>query len=342
VPSGARVIVLEGSGVYLVREVDLPDPGPGQVLLQVLAAGIGAPQVHRVVEPPGGLTLAGDEGVARVLACGPGVEGLSEGDLVAVTPFGAPGDRTVTVELDEGETEPSASFTFATNAVVDARRLVPMADLRDREALAVLGATALTGLAAIEFGDSLAGRAVAVFGVSGTGLSAVVAAREAGAAVIIAIDRDDRRLALARSLGAAHTVKATTAAALAEVMVATGGRGVDLLVDCPYDYRTKDRPGARPLAVGGVAVLAGLPGTESEADALDRIAAAGGYQRIDPASVNAAALVAHAREWAGSGALPLGSIVTARYTIEAVNEAVRDLENGDIVGQGILVIEPLR
>ena len=151
-PTGARVIVLESSGVYVIREVELPDPGPGQVLLQVLATGVGHQQLHRVIEPPGELTLAGHEAVARVMAAGDGVDGLGEGGLVVVTPYGGveAGAAGVCVELDEGETEPAALFTWGTNTVLDARFVVPITDLPDRDAAGVIGTTVLTAVAAID------------------------------------------------------------------------------------------------------------------------------------------------------------------------------------------------
>lgn len=323
----ARVIVVEGStGVCSINEGVLPDPGPGQVLVQVYAAGVGPSEVAAVTGGGPGLRLAGDEAFVRVRAVGAGVTRVAPGDAAVVTPVrlaDGGSDARFVFAADEGETAPASWFTWATDAIVDERHLITVADVPDREASSIIGLTLATAAAALREAGLAAGQSVAVFGVGGMGLALVAAAKAAGAGPIIAVDRKDARLAIARELGATDTVNATTAAAIEAVRTATGGAGADVVFDCADDYRTKDRPGARAARDGGIALTVSTAGPEAA-----------------PRPTEADILEAH--RWIAEGVLVPSKIVTMRYTFEAVNEAVRDIENGDYVGSAIIVMEPLR
>ncbi len=336
----ARVVVLEGDfGVMKIEEVVLPPVGPRQVLLQVYAAGVSHVQLHQVAETQDRPRLIGEEAVCRVMEAGPGVTHVAPGDLVVVSPYEAPGAPAgeVSIELEDGATTvPSRLFTFATNAIIDARFVYPLAKITDREAAAILGSTVVDGAGAVLRAGVSSGSSVAIFGASGTGLAAVEAARNAGASPIIVVDRSDKRLAIAAKLGATETINATTEAASARIRELCPG-GVAFLFDCVDDYRTKNRPGRVAVADRGVTVLLGRPGTDDDAERMKTAAKAGGYVLPGPPEGLLPTLIS----WLAAGKLNLSAIVTNRYTIEAVNEAVRDLENGDVVGQAIIVMEPL-
>lgn len=322
----ARVIVLEGStGVCSINEVVLPDPEPGQALVQVYAAGVGHAEVAAVTSGEPGLRLIGDEAFVRVLAVGPGVTRVAAGDTAIVTPVPATGGDAAefVLDTDNGETAPAAWFTWATNALVDERHLLAVPDVPDREASSITGNTLATAAAAVRTARLGAGQAVAVFGAGGLGLGLVAAARAIGAGPVIVVDRKDARLALARELGATDVINATTAAAIEAVRAATAGAGADIVFDCIDDYRTKDRPGSRPAREGGLALTINTAGP-------------GAGPRPIEADVH------EAYRWIAEGILVPSRIVTTRYTFEAINEAVRDIENGDYVGAAIVVMEPLR
>jgi Zn-dependent alcohol dehydrogenase len=339
----ARVVIARGDfGVAAIQEVQLPDPGPHQVLLLIYAAGVGHSQLHVLLGAHDEPVLLGAEAFARVMAVGSAVDRVKPGDMVVVSPAARPGasgdPETITVELEDGShTAPSACFTWATNAVVDERFVYPGPPAKDREACAILGETALAGAGAVLSAGVSAGHSVAVLGASGAGLAAIAAAKAGGASVIVAIDRNEARLALATQAGATF-VSSAGPAQLAAVISEPCPEGVRFLFDCAYDYRAKIRPGATLLATEGKAFLVATPGNETERSALASTVLQRGYApsfSLDPDRVLAALA-----SWVESGAFAPSPAVV-RYTIEAVNEATRDLENGDAPGQPVLVMEPL-
>ena len=339
-PEPARVVVLEGDyGVCAIQELELPDPGPGQALIEMYAAGVGHAQLHQIEEPRSVPLIPGREGAARVLATGAGVTRVAAGDAVLVTPWpAAAGEpRLPAVAFDDGSVaEVPPAGTWATNAVVDERLLVPMPDLPDKEAAAALGDTAMLALAAVRAAGVGAGERVAVFGCGGMGLAAIAIAVAAGADPVIAVDHDSARLDAARALGAAHALDADAAEGIADL--APGG--VDRLLDCVYEYEAEARPGRGLVREGGSAVAAGVPGTDARREELAAIAAANGYLLPDAPDPDADAATLLA--WVAEGRLPLETIIAYRCTIEQVNEVAQMLESGEIAGQAVMVIEPLR
>ncbi len=342
-PEPARVVVLEGDyGVCAIQELELPDPGPRQALVELYAAGVGHAQLHQIEEPQPVPVIPGREGTAQVLAVGGGVTRVAPGDAVLVTPWPAAGGdpQLPAIEFDDGTVaEAPPTGTWATNAVVDERFLVPIPDLPDKEAAAVLGDTVMLALAAVRAVGVAAGESVAVFGCAGMGLAAIAAAVAAGADPVIAVDRDPARLAAARALGAAHALDLGPAAAVARIAELAPG-GVDRLLDCLHEYEADARPGRGPVREGGSAVALASPGTEARRAELAAIAAASGYALPDAPDPDADAATLLA--WLEDGRLPLQTIVAYRCTIEQVNEVTQMLENGEIAGQAVMVIEPLR
>ncbi len=333
-PTRARVVILEGAyGVAAIREVELPDPGPGQVAVLIYAGGVGHAQLQQLAESRAVPRLMGSEGSGRVTAVGPGGSHVAVGDFVIIgRDLAGEGRTATTVVLDDGRsTEAAAVFTWATNVVLDAAHVAPLEGVADREAAAILGGTVREAVATVR-ATVKAGDSVVVFGLAGTGLALVAAAREVGAARIIGVDRDEERLARALELGATHRVSGTPAQALAEV-TAIVPEGAHQIFDCFYDYRSKNRPGTHLLAEGGSAWLVGTAGTAAAETALEEAQAEFGYESRPSAagygSLDAIALMDPSR------------LVTARYTIEQVNEALRDLEGRTVVGSAVLVMEPL-
>ncbi len=343
-PTTARVVVLEGDyGVCAIQELDLPDPGSHQAVLETYAAGIEHGQLHQVEEPQETPVIPGREGTARVLAVGLGVTRVEVGDTVLVTPWSAvPGrePELPLVEFDDGaEAEVAPGGTWGTNLVIDEQFLVPIPDLPDKEGAAILGNTALLALSAVRTAGVGAGDSVAVFGCAGAGLSVIAAAAAAGAGAIIAVAREDERLEAARAAGATETLNLSAAAAAERLAEIVPG-GVDHLFDCVHEFETASRPGRAPVREGGSAIAVAAPGTDERRAELDAIAAASGYAFPDPPNPDED--VPELLQWIEDGRLPLPAIVTFRCTIEQVNEATAMLENGEIAGQAVMVIEPLR
>lgn len=343
-PTTARVVVLEGDyGVCAIQELELPDPAPHQAVLETYAAGIEHGQLHQVEEPQELPVIPGREGTARVLAVGSAVTRVAVGDVVLVTPWSAvPGrePELPLVEFDDGtETEVAPAGMWGTNLVIDEQFLVPIPNLPDKEGAAILGNTALVALSAVRTAGVGEGDTVAVFGCAGAGLSTIAAAAAAGAGAIIAVAREDERLEAATAAGATETLNLSAAAAVERIAEIVPG-GLDHLFDCVYEFETASRPGHAPVREGGSALAIAAPGTGDRRAELDDLVAAAGYALPDPPNPDedVPELLARIED----GRLPIPSIVTFRCTIEQVNEATAMLEAGEVVGQAVMVIEPLR
>ncbi|WP_030170268.1 NAD(P)-dependent alcohol dehydrogenase [Spirillospora albida] len=222
---------------YTIEPVELADPGPGEVLVKI--AGVGMCHTDMLGRIPGDLiakpVVLGHEGSGVVEAVGAGVAGLEVGDhvvmsfdscgvcgtcregipggcsqMAALNMLGIPLDGRTRASAPDGEAVNNRWFgqsSFGTYALGTAQNVVPVTRDVPLDLLGPLGCGIQTGAgsALISLGVR-AGDSFAVFGAGAVGLSAVMAARVAGATTIIAVDLHESRLELARELGATHTV----------------------------------------------------------------------------------------------------------------------------------------
>jgi S-(hydroxymethyl)mycothiol dehydrogenase len=151
---------------------------------------------------------------------------------------------------------------FAEKTLVAAGQCTKVDAEASAAAAGLLGCGVMAGLgAAINTGGVTRGDSVAVIGCGGVGSAAVAGARLAGAAKIIAVDLDDRKLDWARGLGATHTVNASGTDPVAAIRELTGGFGADVVIDAVGRPETYEQAFyARDLA--GTVVLVGVPTPE--------------------------------------------------------------------------------
>lgn len=265
-----------------VETVIVPDPGPGEVLVRVQACGVCHTDLHY---REGGINdefpfLLGHEAAGVVEEVGEGVTDVAEGDFVVLNWRAVCGrcracergrpwycfdthNASQKMTLADG-TELSAALgigAFADKTLVAAGQCTKVPQARP-EAVGLLGCGVMAGLgAAINTGQVGRGDSVAVIGCGGVGDAAVAGARLAGAAKIIAVDIDDRKLEWARGMGATDTVNARQTDPVAAIRGLTGGFGADVVIDAvgrPETYRQAFE--ARDLA--GTVVLVGVPTPE--------------------------------------------------------------------------------
>lgn len=239
-----RAYRMLAAGDARLVDVEPGVPGPGQVRLDVLAAGICHSDLHVIDSAPAWrlpFTL-GHEICGRVAELGAGVTGTAAGDQVVVhAPWGC-GRCTrcaagASNYCDRRSTLPAAGIGLgidggmAASLVVDAARLVPAAGL-DPAAAAVLTDAALTSFHALAGVRDLLGAdaTVVVIGVGGLGHLALQLVRLIGAASVIAVDTRDAALDLARQLGA-DAVARPGPDATRVVASTSGGRGADVVLD---------------------------------------------------------------------------------------------------------------
>jgi S-(hydroxymethyl)glutathione dehydrogenase/alcohol dehydrogenase len=276
-----------------VEPVELGAPGPGEVLVEVKAAGVCHSDLHPACGdwPARTPLVLGHEGAGIVSEAGAGVTRVRAGDHVVFCWAPACGtcpscragrpvlcdrlDRTTyRNRLPSGETrlrargQPVGSFLstgcFAEHVVVAEEGAVPVDRGVGFEALAALGCAVLTGVGAVLNAARVpSGACVAVIGVGGVGLNVVQGASIAGCERIIAIDRSAAALKFARTFGATDCVDGTSGAA-STLRELTAGRGAD------YVFDTVGTPSTLADAVssvrkGGTVVLSGLSRLDAEA-----------------------------------------------------------------------------
>lgn len=253
------VVLRSGDGAYGVEEVELPEPGPGQVLVRIESAGMcHTDMLLRAI--PGILPMIpGHEGAGVVEAVGPGCIGISVGDHVVLSYdyCGACGNcrtgstsycdqfmvRNFTGHPLDGSSgakdlhgEPVgwrwfSQSSFATYAIGTAQNTTVVDRRVDLSLLGPLGCGIQTGAGSVfNTLNMRAGKSLAVFGAGAVGLAAVMAGVVAGASKIVAVDIKQERLELALSLGATHAVDGTSGGVAAQVQALTSG-GVDASLD---------------------------------------------------------------------------------------------------------------
>lgn len=231
-----------------MREVDVPEPGPGQVLIKVGGAGACHSDLHLMEWPEGTMAFdlpftLGHENAGWVEALGAGVEGLEIGEPVAVYgPWGCGRCRACRRSAENYCERQAEIGAFGGGLGLDGgmaeymlvphpRLLLPLGDLDPRDA-APLSDAALTPYHAIKRSLHLLapGSTAVVIGVGGLGHMAVQILRALSPARVIAVDSSSEKLRLAAEVGAEETLEPGEGAAEA-IRELTGGLGAELVLD---------------------------------------------------------------------------------------------------------------
>lgn len=361
-PTPARVVVLPAEEAPLeIVELRLPDPGPHQVVVKQFASGICHSQLHQMHNPRPGPVLLGHESTGVVLATGTDVRHVKEGDRVMVTwvprdaEHAARAAEPIRLTLPSGDTAVSRNvFTWADHTIADEQYVVAMPNDVPVDVTAIVGCAVMTGAGAVYHTAGVRrGESVAIFGVGGVGLSAVVAAKMVEAAPIIAVDLDDSKLEFAKQHGATIGVNASQGDAVEQIRALTLNAeafdiqgqpvaGVDYAFDCIGHKVTMEqilaavRPGAFGASTGGMAVLVGVPQTTLELDARDLLVNEKKFIGSIGGSCRPERDFPMFLRWYKEGDLDLAAMVTARYRIDGINEATGALERGEISGRAIM------
>lgn len=364
-PTTVRAAVFEGVGTEVrVRELTLAAPGPSEVMVDIVAAGVCHSDLHviRGEWPVPRPTVLGHEGAGIVSALGPEVVGLEVGDHVVlswvascgtcrsctagrpvqcaryaevIAPHGTLFDGTTRLSVDGDPVHHYLGVSsFAEKVVVPASGAVKVRPDAPLDLLALVGCAVATGIGAVTNTAQLPpGATVAVIGCGGVGLSVVQGARIAGAGRIVAADVVPAKLALARRLGATDTIEVSrtdTVAALRSLVP----EGLDFVFDAIGKVSTTEQAiGA--LGLGGAAVIVGLPPTGSTAR-FDPLALAEADQRIlgsNYGSIVPHIDIPHLVDLVMDGVIDLESMVSARRPLEDAAAALAELGTGAALRQ---------
>ncbi len=278
-----RAVVARAKGEPVTIEtIEVPDPGPGEVLVAVQACGVCHTDLHY---REGAINddfpfLLGHEAAGVVEEVGDGVTEVEAGDFVVLNWRAVCGrcrscergrpwycfathNATSRMTLDGEELSPALGIgAFAEKTVVAAGQATRVNPAVRPEVAGLIGCGVMAGLgAAMNTGGVGRGDSVAVFGCGGVGDAAIEGSRLAGAHTIIAVDIDPRKLEWAREFGATHTVNSSEEDPVEAIRALTGGNGVDVAIEAvglPVTYEQAFY--SRDLA--GTVVLVGVPNPE--------------------------------------------------------------------------------
>ena len=353
-------VVDEEKAAVRIETLELDAPGPGEVLVRLVASGVCHSDLWAIENGNWGAPfpmLLGHEGGGIVEEVGEGVETPRVGDPVVLSwavPCGtcAQCRRGVPRRCSHVWVQPPrvrrardaaplagtlSLGTLATRTVVYAAQAIPMPSDLSLTRACLVGCGVSTGVgAAIQTGKVWPGARVAVIGLGGIGLSALQGARIAGAERLIAIDVAAPKLAWAERFGATDTVDASTVDTVAAVRELTDGDGVD------FAFEATGVPDVVSQAVAmldhsGVAVAIGVP----PIPAAVTLAWNGGEHAAYPRK--ASLLITDGGDpipsedfpemarWALDGRLDLDGMVTRELGLDDLDEAFRAMLAGEVI-----------
>jgi S-(hydroxymethyl)mycothiol dehydrogenase len=350
-----RAVIARGKGAPVSLEtIVVPDPGPGEALVKVEACGVCHTDLHY---REGGINddfpfLLGHEAAGVVESVGEGVTDVAPGDFVILNwravcgncracrrgrpqyCFDTHNAKQKMTLLDGTELSPALGIgAFAEKTLVAAGQCTKVDRAASAAAAGLLGCGVMAGIgAAINTGNVGRGDTVAVIGCGGVGDAAIAGARLAGAARIIAVDIDDRKLEQARSLGATHTVNSQTADPVEAIRELTGGFGADVVIEAvgrPETY--KQAFYARDLA--GTVVLVGVPTPEMklELPLLDVFGRGGALKSSWYGDCLPSRDFPMLIDLYLQGRLDLDAFVTETIALEDVEKAFERMHGGDVL-----------
>ena len=349
-----RAAVCRAFGAPLaVETIELKSPGRGEVLIRTAACAICHSDISYIDGAWGGELPAvyGHEAAGVVEAVGPGVTRLEPGDHVVATLIrncgfcpacaeGAPVFCEEVFPLDQAtplrdrEGKPVVhglrTAAFAEHIVVDASQAVAIPKDMRLDSAALIACGVLTGMGAVlNTANVRAGSSVVVIGCGGVGLNSVQAARLAGCHPIIAVDVEAKKLAAAQEFGATHTTNAKGENLERLVKELTGGRKADW-VFVTVGVKGAAEQGVSLMKRNGGTVLVGMP-PSGVATTIDPGWLAADGQKILGSKMGSARpvidvpkIVALYRE----GRLKLDELITGRYPLERINDAVASSRSG--------------
>jgi Zn-dependent alcohol dehydrogenase len=360
---GKAAIFVEPNKPLVVDEVAFPDPGADQVLVKLFASGVCHSQLHTMKRParPGHRLpeLLGHESTGVVVAKGRDVRHVKEGDHVITTwvdrdnattdqplVMHALNDRAQYAADWRGKEVMHSAATWAEFALAQERVVLPLPNDVATDVTSIVGCAVMTGAGAIiNTLQVRSGQSVVVVGAGGIGLCAISAAAVVDAHPIIAVDVHDEKLAFARRFGATDVINSKNIDAIQAIKDLTRG-GADFTIDAVGLPQTQEqilravRPGYSGKDKGGTALLVGITPPNAKA-ILDTSLFAGSrsFTRTSGGDCKPDRDFPIFIRWYREGKLKLDELITHRYKLEQINEAVDDLEHGRILGRGILTFD---
>jgi S-(hydroxymethyl)glutathione dehydrogenase / alcohol dehydrogenase len=344
-PDTARAAILTQQDTALsIADIELPkELEVGQVLVQVLYSGICGSQLGEIagVKGPDKFLphLLGHEGCGNVLATGPGVKFVKPNDRVVLhwrkgkgIDSAPPKYRWQGKLLNAGQVT-----TFNDYAVVSENRLTTIPKNLDNKVTPLLGCAVTTGFGVVENNANVKiGESIAVFGAGGVGLNIIQAAAMRSAYPIIAIDKFQEKLHLAKSLGATHAINASHSDPAKAIMDLMQGSHLDVTVDNTGNPKVIEQCYGLTSDQGRT-ILVGVPkiGHNINIHTLPlhfgkSITGSHGGE-CDPSEDIPRLIKLHQ-----AGKLELASLISNEFALDEINTAIEMMKMGDIIGRCII------
>jgi len=335
VKTAKAAILVESRKPLVIDEIALPDRlEHGQVLVHVRTSSICGAQINEIDAVKGVDKflphLLGHEALATVIETGPGVTSCRSGDSVIMHWRPGKGMQAPTPAYSWNGKKVNAGWvtTFNEYAVVSENRVTPVPESIDRRSAPLLGCAVTTALGVINNDAQVAiGESVVVFGVGGVGLNVIQFAAMVGANPVIAVDRLDNKLAMAKKFGATHAINSETTKDVAGAirdLVGTDGvdkvvetTGVKNLIELGYDLTAKK----------GRCILVGVPREKVEIYTLplhfEKVLKGSEGGQCQPARD-----IPRLVRLAEAGKINYEGIVTDEFSLEKINDALDLMRSG--------------
>jgi S-(hydroxymethyl)glutathione dehydrogenase / alcohol dehydrogenase len=336
-----------------IETVELAEPGPGEVLIRTAACAICHSDIFYVDGAWGGGLPAvyGHEAAGVVEAVGPGVSRVKPGDHVVATLIrncgfcpacteGAPVFCEETFPLDrlspltDRAGKPIAhgmrTGAFAEHMVVEQSQAVAIPKDVPLDSASLIACGVLTGMGAVvNTAGAKPGSSVVVIGCGGVGLNSIQGARLAGTSPIIAVDVEPAKLAAAREFGATETINAKCENVAERAAALNGGRKADW-VFVSVGVKGAAEQGVSLMKRNGATVLVGMPPSGVTATIDPGWLAADGQRILGSkmGSARPALDVPRIVKLYREGRLKLDQLISGRYRLESINEALASSRSG--------------
>lgn len=362
------VICRELNQPVVVETIEVAPPQAGEVMIKLAACGVchsdlSATNGTIAFSPP---LILGHEGAGVVVEVGPGVTDFAVGDHVLSSfvtmcgmchycTIGRPalcelGARTLTtlpsgaLRTSDAQGRPLSVFSgcgvMAEYATLDTRSLIKIAGDAPLRSAALVGCGVMTGFCAVTNTARVApGSVVVVLGTGGVGLSAIQGAAVAGARMVVAVDIDDFKLGLAKTLGATHTVNSKGDEAIVKTLRKLTGGGADYAFECVGSGELA-ATAYSVLRKGGQAVVVGVARPKDTTTlrtaslTFEEKSIAGSYFGSARPRVDAPRILGLYQ----AGKLKLDELITRTYPIAEAPQAFADLQAGRNA-RGVIVFE---
>ena len=319
----------------VIEEIEIPALALGQVLVQMAWSGLCRSQINEIQGRKGEDKflphVLGHEGSGVVADIGPDVVKVKPGDRVVLTWIKGQGHDVPSALYRKNDTviNSGAISTFSDYTVVSENRLVPIPHNMPLDTAALLGCAVQTGGGIVR--NTLAakeGTSIAVFGVGGIGMSALLTSSALSCKPIIAVDIHDEKLAYASKLGAHICVNAKKENPVERILEITNKKGADCALEATGVKNAMEQAFASVRGGGGLLVIAGnlTAGEKISIDPFDLIKGKriigswGGDAHPDQ---DIPWYIEHYMQ----KKLPLDTLITHRFSLDEINRAIETLEN---------------